>query len=134
MKFPIHTPKQIEFVEQRKKRDCGVACVAMLTKHLYKDIILVFPELTRRSGLHMDEILDILDAFGYYCSEVKMLPKGSALVGIQWKSPNLNGHFVVWDGKRNQFLDPKYGIINKNNMLKVANIDIILKVTKWRKK
>lgn len=128
----LHSPKQIEFIQQRKKSDCGIACVAMLVRRLYEDIVTLFPELVRRTGLHLDEITDVLDAFGYCCVESKSLPRGVALIAIQWKNKRLSGHYVVWDGKRNQFLDPLHGIISKKNMLKVAKMEVILKVTKMR--
>jgi ABC-type bacteriocin/lantibiotic exporter with double-glycine peptidase domain len=130
--FPSHRPRQIEFVEQRRKTDCGIACIAMLTKHLYNEVIEQFPELKRsRGGLYPHVVVDILDSFGYDCNETYKLPqKGSALVAVQWKQPNLSGHYVVWDSKRRQFLDPQHGIINQREMLKLAEVELIWRINK----
>lgn len=133
--IPSHRPKQIEFVEQRRKTDCGVACIAMLTQHLYDEVVGEFPELGRmRGGLYPDKVIDILDSFGYDCNEMARLPqKGSALVAVQWKQLDLSGHYVVWDSKRRQFLDPKHGFINKRDMLRLANLELIWRTTKRNK-
>lgn len=132
--FPSHRPKQVELVEQRRKTDCGIACIAMLTKHLYGEIIEQFPRLKSiRGGMYPHKVLDILDSLGYDYNEVYKLPlKGSALVAIQWKQPNLSGHYVVWDSKRKQFLDPKHGIINQREMFRLAEIELIWRVSRRR--
>jgi len=131
-KIPSHRPRQIEFVEQRRKTDCGIACIAMLTKHLYEEVTEQFPELKRsRGGLYPHRVLDILDSLGYDYNEICRLPqKGAALVAVQWRQPNLSGHYVVWDSKRRQFLDPKHGLINKREMLRLADVEIIWRIVK----
>jgi hypothetical protein len=104
----------------------------MLTKHLYDEVIEQFPELGRsRGGLYPHRVIDILDSFGYDCNEMPRLPqKGAALVAVQWKQPDLSGHYVVWDSKRRQFLDPKYGLINQRDMLKLAEVELIWRINK----
>lgn len=131
-KIPSHRPRQIEFIEQRRKTDCGIACIAMLTKNLYEEVVEQFPELRRsHSGLYPHKVLDILDSFGYDYNEVYKLPrKGAALVAVQWKQPNLSGHYVVWDSKRRQFLDPKHGLINQREMLRLVDVEIIWRINK----
>ena len=49
-------------------------------------------------------MLDLIEEMGYKYKEMRNLPKGNALVAIQWKDSNISGHYVVWDGKRKQFL------------------------------
>lgn len=133
-----HSPKQIEFIEQRKKTDCGVACLAMLTYKLYNEIIGLFPKLKRtKNGLFPDDMFEVLDDLGFHYVEISKLPKrGVALVAIEWKNLNSLGHYVVWDGTRGQFLDPLHGIINKKEMLKEGRIDYIWRISKlkWGKK
>lgn len=131
-KYPTHKPKQIEFIEQKRKTDCGIACVAMLSRRLYEEIVSLFPELNRsKDGLYPDDVLEALDELGFNYNESDSLPKkGAALVAVQWKSPELSGHYVVWDSKRGQFLDPVNGIVNKREMLKFADVELIWRVTK----
>lgn len=126
-KFPLHNPHHIEYVQQRLKTDCGVACFAMITGKLYLDAKIIIGRV--RGGIYPDDLLEILDDFGYYYKEVKSLPKnGIALVAIQWKKPNLSGHYIIWDSERSQFLDPINGLIDQNEMLKFATIDYIWKI------
>lgn len=126
-----HNPKQVEYVPQRKKKDCGIACLAMLTGVLYDTIIDAYPHLKRkRIGLYEDEMLEILEDFGYSCDEIGSLPaRSTALVAVDWKE-NDAGHYIVWDAKRKQFLDPLYGLVDKNEMLKNVSIDYIWKILK----
>ena len=133
MNFPRHKPKQVEFIEQRKKSDCGVACAAMVGDKLYGEVVAVLQalDISARYGISLDEMFELLEEFGYYCQEAQKLPvKGRALVTVQWKSEGLAGHYVVWDSKRKQFLDPLHGVVGRREMLKYAKIDSIWKVTK----
>lgn len=127
-----HNPKQIEFIEQRKKTDCGVACLAMLMGRLYDEILVLFPKFKKtKNGLFPEDILDVLEDSGYYYNEINKMPmKGVALVAIAWKDPDLSGHYVVWDSKRKQFLDPLHGIINKSDLFELAEIEHIWRVKK----
>ena len=125
--FPTHNPKHVEYIQQRTKTDCGVACLAMLTDNLYSTIKEI---VGKTRGLYPDDVLEYLEDFGYEYVEVKKLPKGIALVALQWKEPGLSGHYVVWDSKRKQFLDPINGVIDKSEMLKFAKIDYIWKISK----
>ena len=129
---PKHRPKQIEFIEQRKKNDCGVACVAMLVGHLYSEIIVLFPKLKRtKGGLFPDELFEIFEDLNFSYKENNVLPKkGRALVAISWNDKTLSGHYVVWDSVRKQFLDPTHGVINKRELLNLAKIDYIWRITK----
>ena len=130
-KFPDHKPKQIEFVAQKKKTDCGIACIAMLIYDTYSKVWKVSKSLKKNiaQGLFPEDVIEILEYFGFSAVNVKTLPrKGCALVTINWKKKNLSGHFIVWDGKRNQFLDPTFGVIDKKDMLESADIEEIWKV------
>lgn len=130
-KFPSHTPKCIEFIEQRGKTDCGIACIAMLSRRLYSEIISLFPYLKKKGGLYPDDVLEALEDMGYNCRETDNLPKrGSALVALEWKDPKIAGHYVVWDSKRKQFFDPLHGVINKKEMLKFAKIEYTWRITR----
>jgi ABC-type bacteriocin/lantibiotic exporter with double-glycine peptidase domain len=124
----------MEFIEQRTKTDCGVACVAMLSNHLYMEIIGLFPGLKRnKKGLTPGSLLDVLEDLQYTYQEIKTLPNfGRALVAIRWKNKDFSGHFVTWDGKRKQFLDPLHGAINKKEFLKKVIIDNIWKIYRSR--
>lgn len=131
--FPSHKPRQMEFIEQRKKSDCGVACAAMLGDRLYNDIVAVIQALgiNASRGISLDQMFELLEELGCSCKEIKELPtKGRSLITIQWKKEDLSGHYVVWDGKRKQFLDPLHGLVNKREMLRFAKIESIWKVTK----
>jgi ABC-type bacteriocin/lantibiotic exporter with double-glycine peptidase domain len=131
-KYPTHRPKQVEYIEQKRRTDCGIACVAMITRHLYDDIVSIFPELSRsKGGLYPDDVLEVIEELDYNYNETDSLPNiGVALVAIQWKAPKLPGHYVVWDSKRKQFLDPINGIINKREMLRFADMESIWRITK----
>lgn len=132
MPSPKHNPKQVEFIEQRKKTDCGVACLAMLTGHLYNELIGLFPRLKRtKGGLYPDDLFEIFDDLGYSYYEVKKLPKrGTALVAIEWKNIDSLGHYVVWDSRRKQFLDPLHGVVGLKDMFEHAKIEYIWKINK----
>lgn len=130
-KFPDHKPKQIELIFQKSNTDCGIACVAMLAYIFYDDALVAFKELKKsaKRGLFPEDVLEVLEWIGFSCKLVKSLPKkGSALVTINWKKKNLSGHFIVWDGKRNQFLDPIFGVIDKEDMLNSAEVEEIWKI------
>lgn len=130
-KFPSHSPQGLEFIEQRGKTDCGVACIAMLSKRLYSEIISLFPHLKVKDGLYPDDVLEALEDLGYNYQEVSSLPKrGSALVAIEWKEKKISGHYVVWDSKRKQFLDPLHGVVKKREMLKFAQIEHTWRITR----
>jgi ABC-type bacteriocin/lantibiotic exporter with double-glycine peptidase domain len=129
--FPKHKPKQIELILQKKKTDCGIACIAMLVFCSYEVALEAAKKLriSTKNGLYLDDFFEILEFFDYFARQVKMLPKrGCALVTINWKKKGLSGHFVVWDGKRNQFLDPIFGVINREDMLESAEIEEIWKI------
>ena len=124
--FLQHKPKQLEYVGQRKKTDCGIACVAMLSFKTYDEVAEVFSLLAKntRGGLYPEDVFEVLDELKCTSKGTHKLPsRGAALVTIQWKIGGLSGHYVVWDGKRGQFLDPKFGLINKRNMMKHAEIE-----------
>lgn len=131
--FPSHKPKQLEFIEQRGKSDCGIACAAMLANKLYGEVVAMIRalQINASRGLCLDEMFELLEEFGYYCKETDKVPKrGRALLTIQWKKEELSGHYIVWDAKRKQFLDPLHGVVGKRDMLKHAEIETIWKVTK----
>lgn len=131
--FPSHKPKQVEFIEQRKKSDCGIACAAMLSDRLY-GYVFAFSQalgISVYKGMCLNQIFELLEELGCNYREAKALPSaGRALVAIQWKEDGFSGHYIVWDGKRKQFLDPLYGVINKKEMLKLAEIDSIWRIIK----
>jgi len=123
----------MEFIQQRRKSDCGIACVAMLSDKMYGDVAALFKAMkkTTRGGLYPDDVLEVLEELGCDYSELKDLPKrGKALVAVQWKDESLSGHYIVWDSKRKQFLDPLHGVINKRDMLKLVEIEEIWKIRK----
>lgn len=131
--IPRHNPKQVEFIEQRRKTDCGIACLAMLCGCLYAEIASIFygKKKTTRGGIYPDDMLEMLEDIGCEYEEVQKFPaKGCALVAVKWKEPNLSGHYVVWDGKRKQFLDPLHGVVDKDDFLKLVDVEEIWKVTK----
>lgn len=128
---PQHKPKQVEFIEQRHKSDCGIACVAMLCGLMYDDVASLYYSFkkTTRGGIYPEDIFELLELVNCDCKEVEVLPaKGLALVAIQWKEPNTSGHYIVWDSKRGQFLDPLHGVVNKREMLKLADMEEIWKI------
>jgi ABC-type bacteriocin/lantibiotic exporter with double-glycine peptidase domain len=128
LSFPNHNPRQIEYIYQRGKTDCGVACFAMIAGFLYEDARRLFPKTISR-GLFPEQLLEKLDDVGFDARETKSLPKkGIALVTVNWKKDDLGGHFVVWDSKRKQFLDPIFGVVDKEEMLKHADIEDIWKI------
>jgi len=136
LNFPKHNPRQLEFVEQRRRTDCGVACMGMLAGYMYEDMASIVLSLgkTIKGGMYPEDVLEVLEALGHYCVECKKLPsKGHALVALQWKDEGLSGHYVIWDNKRKQFLDPINGLIEKKELLKVAIIERIFKVS-WRRR
>ena len=130
--FPSHKPKQIEFIQQRNARDCGVACAAMLTDRLYGEMETLFKMLGKSvKSIYPDDVFEVIDEIGFNYNEVKELPnKGRALVALEWKTEGLTGHYVVWDSKRGMFLDPTYGVVGKRDMLSCATIDYIWKITR----
>lgn len=129
MRFPSHRPRQIEFVQQKTKSDCGVACVAMLAGLMYESVHSLIGR--PRGGAYPDDILETLEELGFEYREVPKLPKrGMALVAIHWKGEELSGHFVVWDSRRGQFLDPLHGVIGQREMLRCAGMEHIWKITR----
>jgi hypothetical protein len=103
----------------------------MLSKRLYGEIISLFPHLKVKGGLYPDDVLEALEDLGFNYQEMGKLPKrGSALIAIEWKEPKIDGHYVVWDSKRKQFLDPLHGVINRREMLKFAEIEHTWRITR----
>lgn len=130
-KFPKHKPKQTEFIQQKHKSDCGIACVAMIVGELYDTSKSVFNVLgkTTRGGLYPEDVMEALEEFGYEPYDSNVLPKsGKALVAVQWYDKKLSGHYVVWDGKRRQFLDPLHGVFSKRELSRCAEIEWIIRV------
>jgi hypothetical protein len=100
----------------------------MIVGFLYEDARRLFPKTISR-GLFPEQLLEKLDDVGFDAVETKSLPKkGIALVTITWKKEESGGHFVVWDSKRKQFLDPVFGIIDREEMIKCADIEDIWKI------
>ena len=133
MDFPSHKPKRMEFIEQRKKSDCGVACAAMLCDRLYGEVIAVAQALgiNIKRGMFPEEMFELIEEFGKYCARIDKIPNiGRALIAIRWKQKTLSEHYVVWDAKRKQFLDPLHGVYGKREFFKFAEIDSIWKITK----
>jgi hypothetical protein len=105
----------------------------MLSDKLYGEVAAVLQALgmSANKGICLDEMFELLEELGRDCRETTKLPKrGRALVAIQWKEEELSGHYIVWDGKRRQFLDPLHGVVGQREMLRLAQIDSIWKVTK----
>jgi hypothetical protein len=106
----------------------------MLTRQLYETVEELFKSgdrKTSRGGLFPEEMSELLCAFGFRCAPARKLPKrGQALVGIQWLEEGLSGHFIVWDAKRQQFLDPLHGVFDKEELDKCALIEEIWNVTR----
>jgi hypothetical protein len=129
-RFPAHKPKQLEFIQQKHTKDCGVACAAMLSDKLYEEIEVMFHILDKSTrSIYPDDIFEVLEEIGYDYDESEKLPKkGRALVAVEWKSEGLAGHYVVWDSKRKQFLDPLHGVMGQREMLKYASIDYIWRI------
>jgi hypothetical protein len=102
----------------------------MLSDKLYEETETIFRMLGKSTrSIYPDDIFEVLEEVGYDYDESDVLPrKGRALVAIEWKSKGLTGHYVVWDSKRKQFLDPLHGIVGKREMLKHASIDYIWKI------
>jgi hypothetical protein len=122
--FPPHSPKRIEFIQQKSRRGCGIACFAMLVGLLYDDARTYFNRVS--DGMYPDDLLEALGGIGLEAEEVKRLPrKRAALVALQWKDESLGGHYVVWDPHRRQFLDPLHGLVERNDMLECADVDHI---------
>jgi hypothetical protein len=130
MSYPAHSPKQIEFIGQRRKTDCGIACAGMLCGLLYGDVLAILQGLSinYKKGINLDEMFEFFDECNKSCFKVDKLPsKGQALVTIQWKD-TCSGHYIVWDSKRKQFLDPLHGLVGRREMTKYASIESVWKV------
>jgi len=101
----------------------------MLAGLMYESVFSLIGR--QRGGIYPDDVLDILEGLGFGYREVSKLPKrGAALVAIHWKEKELSGHFVVWDSRRGQFLDPLHGAIGQREMLKFAGIEHIWAITR----
>jgi len=99
----------------------------MLCGKLYDDVKPFFKAIS--GGIYPDDVLEAVENLGFKWKEFKRLPrKGKALVALNWKEEGLSGHYIVWDCERKQFLDPKHGLINKTEMMKLCNIDYIWKI------
>lgn len=99
----------------------------MLSGKLYEDIKPLFSKIN--GGIYPDDVLEVINNLGFRWKEFKRLPtKGKALVALTWNEEGLSGHYIVWDCERKQFLDPKHGLIDKNEMLEFCKIDYIWKI------
>jgi len=122
--FPFHNPRRIEFIQQKSRRGCGIACFAMLVGLMYDDAKRHFHRVS--NGMYPDDLLDALENEDIVAYEVKRLPrKRAALVALQWKNSDLTGHYVVWDPARRQFLDPRHGVVDRQDLLECADIEHI---------
>jgi len=136
-KIPKHNPNQIELVEQRKKTDCGIACVAMLTYNTYY-YILGFTRclgINIKKGLFPEQMFLILEELNFECiSTDKISIRKPSLIALSWKDKNCNnGHYVIFDVQRNKILDPLFGIYNLKELKKCAEIEFIWGVRKLKK-
>lgn len=134
--FPVHKPRGVEFIQQRGKSDCGVACAAMLVGCLYEIARMLFKESKKsiRGGLYPEDIFEVLEEIGFKNKELQELPQNTkALVAIQWMDEELSGHYVVWDHKRKQFLDPLHGVFIRRELNKYAYIERIWKIYRSKK-
>lgn len=133
--FPNHKPKQVEFIQQKGKSDCGVACVAMLVGCLYDSAKMFFKDFGKsiRGGLYPEDMFEVLEEIGFNNNEMRQLPQtGKALVAVQWKKEGLSGHYIVWDSRRKKFLDPLHGVFGKNELTKYAYIERIWHIYRSR--
>lgn len=122
--FPSHSPRCIEFIQQKSRRGCGIACFAMLVGLMYDEAKRHFRRVG--DGMYPDDLLEALENEGIEAFEVQCLPrKRAALVALQWKNKDLTGHYVIWDAARRQFLDPLYGVVDRKDLLACAEIEHI---------
>lgn len=133
MFFPVHEPKQIEFIQQREQWDCGIACIAMLAGLLYENVLPFFKDYDHKNGLFPEDVLEFLEDIGISYNAINKLPKRQpALVALDWKEGKLTGHYVVWDPIRKQFLDPLHGLIGRRKLLSLCKIDHIWSIKKTK--
>lgn len=102
----------------------------MLSGLLYEEAFSLFSKTKyRKKGLFPDDVLEIFDDLGIRYNNIKKLStKQPTLVAIQWNDSSLSGHYIVWDPKREQFLDPLHGLIDYDNMMKLCHIDDIWEI------
>jgi hypothetical protein len=108
----------------------------MLAGKIYDDMAAVFDGLgtSTKKAMYPDDLFEALEELGFDYQEVDVFPKrGKALVAVQWKHKGLAGHYIVWDCKRKQFLDPLHGVMGKREMLKHATIDCIWRIIRRSK-
>lgn len=108
-----------------------MACAAMLTGLLYDDILPFFSKCDHRGGLFPDDVIDVIESLGITCHKIQKLPKRQpALVAIEWSEKVFGGHFIVWDPKRKQFIDPTHGLVGCRKMLRTCRIEHIWSIGK----
>jgi len=98
----------------------------MLAGLMYEDALSLFVHLDHSNGLFPDDVLEILDDLGLPTHDVSTLPKRQpALVAVDWKEEGFSGHYLVWDPRRGQFLDPLHGLVGRRDLLRLCRIEHI---------
>lgn len=97
--------KKIKRIFQRRKNDCGVACVAMVARVSYEQAFdaLDFPEGTKKFYTSRNQIIEALGKFGILMQRKwfrswEEIP-GCAIVPVNHRCNRKNFHWVVYDGK-----------------------------------
>lgn len=102
--------KKIRQVFQRRKNDCGVACVAMVARVSYERAFdaLDFPDGARKFYTSRGQLGEALNMLGFavhrkWYRSWDEIP-GCAIVPVNHRCNRRNFHWVVYDGK--SVLDP----------------------------
>jgi len=100
----------------------------MLAGLLYEDSLPFFKDMDHSCGLYPDDVLEILEGLGLPSREIRTLSRRQpALVAVEWRDMP-GGHYLVWDPRRKQFLDPLYGLLPRKDVLAHCRIEHIWSV------
>ena len=103
-------------VYQRRRNDCGVACVAMLTGKTYQQAeMAIFPDpdpgyaekrdvVAALRLLGRRPVSEFTSAFGRAPRSFRL--RFDALVKCNYRAGTGAWHWVVWDARRQRFRDP----------------------------
>lgn len=106
-------PAEMQNLKQRTKKDCGVACMAMLADISYDSAWqAALPVMADEAGtIPFERLAPLFEGFGFQTSISEGGPDASSPSGLCEISYARDGktvwHYVVWDAGTGRFIDPQ---------------------------
>lgn len=109
----------MKLIHQKNEYDCGVAVVAMLSRHSYNTVSPQDVRPWARGSLYVSEVVDLLSSMtaaswfsvniepNYMLCEHAQPRVNCAMLIRREKRPGAPGHWIAYDGRSKKVLDPE---------------------------